>query len=67
MEILDGGVELMTDGEYYDLTRINEPGYIYDDLLWEIVMEIKDIIVEFAWKVINQYKFTADSISVELI
>ena len=67
MEILDGGVELMTDGEYYDLTRINEPGYIYDDLLWEIVMEIKDIIAEFIWKVINQYKFTADSISVELI
>jgi hypothetical protein len=67
MEILDGGVELMSDGEYYDLTRINEPGYIYDDLLWEIVMEIKDIITEFTWKVINQYKFTADSISVELI
>lgn len=67
MEILDGGVELMSDGEYYDLTRINEPGYIYDDLLWEIVMEIKDIIMEFIWKVINQYKFTADSISVELI
>lgn len=67
MEILDGGVELITDGEYYDLTRINEPGYIYDDLLWEIVMEIKDIIMEFIWKVINQYKFTADSISVELI
>jgi len=66
MEILDGGVELMS-GEYYDLTRSNEPGYIYDDLLWEIVMEIKDIIVEFAWKVIGQYRFNADSISVELI
>jgi hypothetical protein len=67
MEILDGGVELMTDGEYYDLTRINEPGYIYDDLLWEIKMEIKGIIEEFAWKVIGQYRFNADSISVELI
>jgi hypothetical protein len=64
MEILDGGVELMS-GKYYDLTRLNE---LDDhDLLWEIVMEIKDIIMEFAWKVISQYKFTADSISVELI
>jgi hypothetical protein len=66
MKILDGGVELMT-GDYYDLTRVNEPGYIYNDLLWEIKTEIKDIITEFVWKVVNQYKFNADSISAEII
>jgi hypothetical protein len=67
MEILDGGVELMSDGEYYDLTRIMEPEYMNDDLLWEIRQEIVGIISDFIYKVTNQYKFNSDSIDVEFI
>ena len=67
MEIIDGGVALITNGEYYDLTRIMEPDYMNDDLLWEIRQEIVGIISDFIDKVTNQYNFNSDSIDVELI
>lgn len=67
MEIIDGGVALITNGEYYDLTRIMEPKYMNDDLLWEIRQEIVEIISDFIYKVTNQYNFNSDSIDVEFI
>jgi hypothetical protein len=67
MEILDGGVELITDGEYYDLTRINDSGYMNGDLRWELIHEINDIIREFIHGVTNQYHLWVDSVSIELI
>lgn len=67
MEIIDGGVALITNGEYYDLTRIMEPEYMNDDLLWEIRQEIVEIISDFIYKVTNQYNFNSDSIDVEFI
>ena len=67
MEIIDGGVELMTNGEYYDLTRIMEPEYMNDDLLWEIKQEIVDIIRDLIYKVTKQYHLNLDSVNVEFI
>lgn len=67
MEIINGGVELITDGEYYDLTLIMKPYYMHANLLWEIRQEIKDIIREVIFKVTKQYHLNLESVSVELI
>jgi hypothetical protein len=54
MNIIDGGVELMTDGEYIDLMN---PSSVSDDLWWEISYEIKDIAGDLIYKISKEYGF----------
>lgn len=53
VQIVEGGVELMTTGEYIDLTKNIED----DDLNWEIYNEIRDLILDFVSRVTREYGF----------
>lgn len=55
-EIIDGGVDLITTGEYIDLTQNIED----DNLNWEIYNEIRDIISDIINKIMSQYGLDAD-------
>ena len=58
MKIIDGGVELMTTGEWVDITHI---GSVYNDndVDWEISYEVKDLIKELIDSVAKEYGFNA--------
>jgi hypothetical protein len=54
MKIIDGGVELITTGDWLDLTDIES---IDDEIRWEISYEIKDLVKELIDSVAKEYGF----------
>ncbi len=59
-DILNGTVDTI-EGEHYDLTDHNS---ISDELWWELDMEIRDIIIDFLYRIL--FSFTLDEINIDL-